>query len=538
MLRKLIGKLNIERRKRLSDKRLSAAFIAWAAGDLPTAQSRLEALLEDDPLCAEAHYWYGALLLASGAGIKAREAFERALLFEPDRAAYSIGLADANLAVGDDDAAFTFYCRAMPHVAGCDELADDASWPYRHAHPIWLQQIPRLLVPAAPPLAEPPFIPPSDSVVRSALAPLINFAGLLCRRGMASRAVPLLERALKIEPQCGPAAAMLALFFCLNHDWERVIPAACIAKRAETNLWRECNDICLLAAGIETGRLPGELDEFADWSALTDSNTSLAVRLAGLPEVSWPAVATAAPLTLFIACDETYFHQYTVALVLSASVAMTGVAVHLHLFNASRNLDLEIKRLTDTVRGTTISVSRERVDFARHGSKSAYCQTMRFARLHQWMARYAGLVAMIDADSLVRGDLLPIFSGIDDAALIVAPGEPPWHRHPAGVTVFRPTPGGRRLLERMAAVMACNANHGTIPYGLDQVALYVLARQATVTGDVSIDMLDGSLCDTQFNPRSAVWSITQDKSRDSAFARESRELLAAHDWTVVTPAAA
>ena len=213
MLRRLIDSIRAKRGVRQSDRILGAAFESWTAGDQSSALSTLEMLLERSPGSAHVHYWHGAMLLARGTAKQARDAFDRALSLEPDRVAYMVGLADANLARGDDESAFTLYCQALPGIAEYDQAADDAGWPYRHAHPVWLQQIPRLLLSGEPMLAQPPFNPPSNGDIRKAPSALINFAALLMRKALASRAVPLLEQALVVDPRCGPAAAALALFF-------------------------------------------------------------------------------------------------------------------------------------------------------------------------------------------------------------------------------------------------------------------------------------------------------------------------------------
>lgn len=527
MLRKLIASLGANRRGQAAELPIREAIGAWAAGDLRAARDRLDKALADFPDSQGARYWSGQLALVTGLAPLARDEFQRVLATHPAQAASTIGLANAFLLAGDEGRAFELYCQALPEVANVDDPPDGGEWPYRHAHPIWLSHISAILPPPLPDSSRDSIAPPADIVAQSSEATLVNFASLLCRRNMASKAAPLLERALVMDPDCGQAAAALALFRCLNHDWEETIVAALAARRANKELWQGCNEACMLAAAIETGLRPGEIDRFADWSGLNDSDAPGVVGFDSLPAFQFDTAAkTRAPLTLFVACDHAYFTRYAIALVLSIRQASPTAQVHLHLFGPPAGLGDQIARLKTAIAPMQIEISHESVDFDKHGGKGTYCQSMRFARLHQWMEIRQGTVAMLDADSLVRDDLVPQLASVRDAAFILEKGEPPWHRHPAGLTVFRPTPSGRLLLKRLAALMTANASAGNMPYGLDQLALYVLAHEANASADIAIDMLDGSYCDTQFNLTSRVWSITQDKEGETPFALESRRLLA------------
>jgi len=160
--------------------------------------------------------------------------------------------------------------------------------------------------------------------------------------------------------------------------------------------------------------------------------------------------------------------------------------------------------------------SYESVDFERYGGRARYCAHARYGRLYQWVMANEGRVALLDADSLVRGDLVAATQGLGDIALVYAVDEPIWHRVLSGFSTYRPSAQSRRFLGRMAGLAALNLTGGRARYSLDQTALYVCATLARADG-TPIDTLPLEYCDTTFQDHSLVWSVTQSKQLAGRF---------------------
>jgi hypothetical protein len=173
-----------------------------------------------------------------------------------------------------------------------------------------------------------------------------------------------------------------------------------------------------------------------------------------------------------------------------------------------------------------VSVTWESVDFERFGGKSLYCISARFSRLHELLQTAPpGLrVVMLDADSLVRGDLAPALAGGREIGLVHAEHEPPWHQYLAGFTTFRVSPAATRFLHDVSAFLATNVTIGRARVYLDQIALYACAREAMAMEVIDHLPLD-VFCDTLFGESALIWSVTQNKGADSPFDRARRSVL-------------
>lgn len=527
MLIKLFRAAVAARSLRDSRSWLREAIRAYAADDLEAAVRWIEKSLGDPNAPPDALFWRGALALAGGEPERARACFSAALARKPEHPPYLAGLGAALLLLRQEAAALECFRRAMPGTEEDDQTDDETQQPYRRSHPLWLRYLSNVSAPRPPARWTSLETPPEVALEDIEPASLANYAALLANRGRAVRATRLFWRALELEPACAPARAALPLIHTLNRNWAAAAETAAEAKRRRAQAFDHCNELCLLASSLGLGGRPGDLDDFLDWTPLSRADAPAEAYLDVLPAVPRDGFVLPRryPLVVFIACDALYFREHALALVWSIRETNPGSAVHLHLFSPPDAVASEVEALRSGCAPLDLSATYETVDFDRFGGKSAYCQAARFCRLNQWIHVNADRVAMIDADSLVRADLVAPLSTRGDIGCVSAPNEPIWHDYLAGFTTFRPTPASRAFLARVSALLAANLAQGRGPFAMDQVALYVVAHLERGAGGFALDALPQEFCDTTFLDSSRVWSITQDKDRAGPFAAEKRAVL-------------
>jgi tetratricopeptide (TPR) repeat protein len=461
---------------------------------------------------------------------RAVSCFTRALELHPGNPPYLAAMGDALLLGSREEEAWEYYRRAMPEFSAATVAADSIDLPYRSAHPVWLRHISDVRMPR-----------PAAAWARARALPALRFAdiaascysnygSLLANRCRAMAAVRLFQHAAVDDPASGYPRAALALIHTLNRNWDAAIREANAARQSGVEVFPESNNFCLLAAALAHGKPPGTWDAYLDWRPLTADRAGASACLDGLPRIDPAQLALPRryPLVFFIACDEVYFRDYAMALIWSISEHCPRAAVHVHCFAREHSIASAIEALRRRVAPLDLYATFEDVDFTRYGGKGPYCQTARYCRLYQWTLVNEGRVAMIDADSLVRGDLVTALSGGSDISLVCADHEPVWHHYLSGFTAYQTSAKSRRFLEVLSSLLACNLAQRRMPDWMDQTALYVCAKLLRSEIGNVIEHLPLEFCDTQFREEGLVWSITRDKQRASRFLDLQRAIMARH----------
>jgi hypothetical protein len=456
--------------------------------------------------------------LRSGSAAAGLRLISEALALEPGRPDLLARKADALLLSGREEEALAAYAAALPEVA-VEE--DPPGTPALSAHATWLRYLSRISVadgvrPGAPHSAD--------------LGAWSNYASLLANARRTRSAAAVFERVCYANPGDGYAWAARALIHTVNREWSAVVPAASRAKQLGVELFEASMDSCLLSAALATGRAPGDLDEYLDWSALGTGDVE--GRLAQLPMLGgpMPAVSPQHELVFFIACDPAYLRRFGIALALSIRQQCPTAAVHFHIFSPDASSETALRWLEGALAPLALYASHESVDFERFGGVARYCAAARFARLYQWTQRNPNRVIMLDADTLVRSDLAPALARVPDVGLIFWPHEPMWHALPAFFTAWRASPATRAFLGRHAALMADNLLQRRARTFMDQVGLYV-CRHVSPGAAQEIQSLPYTYCDPNFEPGSLAWTVTQGKEQAHAFHQLKASVLASAGLT-------
>ena len=523
------GRLASANRLRTADEKILAAIDRCANDDFAAAGALAEAVIAHAPGHAGAHYLLGLLACHGGAvGVGARS-IERALALEPGNTQFLAALADARLLQEREDEALALYGEAFPREWTSIGGLDDAGLSWKRAHPVWTRDLRRVVLPLPDSTTAKARARGTIQLSDAVPGHLLNWALLLISRRQGRRAMWLLEKAIAADAHLAYAHAALALLRTLNRDWSMALAAAKRARVLGAEVFPGANDLCVIASQLGLGTNIPDLDPLFDWSALSGAHVPGASRLECLPLIEGDAFPQfpAGVLVCFIACDSRYLLDHAIALACSIRENAGNCAVHLHVYNPTPEDWSTIHKLTRAVAPMQLSTTWEAVDFERYGGKGMYCANVRFWRLHQILQSTPNRVAMLDADSLVRGDLASALGGCRAIGLVRAADEPMWHQYLAGFTVFRRCAEVERFLGELGFFLVSNVLACRGRTYLDQIGLYVCARHCSeAVGDAIEALPIERFCDTLFQDTAIVWSVTQNKTDDSPFSRYRRLMLA------------
>lgn len=521
LLKNLFGPL--ARAGRRNAAALKRGYAAYVGGEYAAARAASEDALRALPESSDASYLLGLCACATGDPQAAAAALERAVEQGHGNAKYVAALADARLLQQREDDAYALYRRAFPELAREVEGIGEPSSPWKRAHPDWTGRLRNLTLPRPAPAAQAqPWHPRTLADTRA--THLLNWALLLIRRRRVRAGMHLIAEALRSDARLGLGHAVLALLHTLDRAWAEALPAGFAARELGAEVFPGATDLCIISAQLGLGYTARELDPVLDWQALEtaqgERSHDLLPPVQGVP---FPVFAPAA-VVYFIACDTGYLTQHAVALACSIRNHCSGAAIHLHLFEPSDEAWAAVDDLRIAVSPLPLSVTWEAVDFESYPGKALYCACARFVRLHAAVQSTANRVVMLDADSLVRGDLTAALADAGDIALVRADDEPPWHRYLAGFSAFRRSDDSARFLRELSAFLAANLANGKARRYLDQIGLYACALRREAAGSHIDHLPIGRFCDTLFTDDALVWSVTQDKD-DSRFADYRRQML-------------
>ncbi len=508
--------------------KLRSAFGRYAEGNYAEACVLCEAALMLKPDLAEASYLLGMLACRGGDADSGARAIERALELSPESPLFLAALADARLLQQREGEALSLYSRAFPRQMADLARLTDAGLPWKRAHPDWITRLKGVTLPLSE--LRPDSAGTSYSVCIDDVSPthLVNWALLFVSRRRLRQAIYLLEQAVAANPRLGYAQGVLALLHTLNRDWKTALAAAKAARRLGAEVFAGANDLCILAAQFGLGGDIKELDPVFDWSAFcgpVEIRDRHLERLPALQGGAFPQFSTGV-LIFFICCDPSYFFDYGIALACSIRENVDQGAIHLHLYNPTPDVWLALRDLSEALAPLPLSVTWESADYDRYGGKALYCACARFSRLYQLLLSTPNRIVMLDADSLVRGDLAAALVDHLDIGFVRAENEPLWHHYLAGFTTFRRSPAAEQILGDLSTFLATNLATGRARLYLDQIGIYACVHRRGGAFAKAVDHLPiAAFCDTLFHDGALVWSVTQNKGEDSPFALLKRSVL-------------
>jgi hypothetical protein len=121
---------------------------------------------------------------------------------------------------------------------------------------------------------------------------------------------------------------------------------------------------------------------------------------------------------------------------------------------------------------------------------------------------------MVDADSLLRGELDTALPPQIQIGVVRAADEPVWHQYLAGFTVFRRSAASIRFLMDFSAFVVQNLIAGRARTYLDQIGLCATAYRHESMAHEITELPVQKFCDTLCKDEGLVWSVTQRKDDD------------------------
>jgi Flp pilus assembly protein TadD len=318
---------------------------------------------------------------------------------------------------------------------------------------------------------------------------LCNLGAVLYVRGAADSAAARLEAALVAAPNAPMPHALLAgLLFNRGElaDAERHLRRA-----AALSPHYEYGAACFLDA---------DYAELADEAAFAD-------RLAALPPITGEMPARdGGGFIIYAGCDARYFHDYARAIPLSAAAASPGIDVHLHVVTPDAGFGAAITRLKSALQTGRLTVSTEHAP----QSTRADLANMRFARAAALLDAVRRPILMLDADSLVRGDVsgLAAMFAADDLALFARPDNLPLNQQVLTSAMFvRPTEHGVRFMRRLGAyIMGCAARD-LRPWYLDQCGVTIILKRTQMAGEpLRVAQLPQAYVDHALGDGARIWT--------------------------------
>jgi hypothetical protein len=209
---------------------------------------------------------------------------------------------------------------------------------------------------------------------------------------------------------------------------------------------------------------------------------------------------------IYAGCDARYFHDYARAIPLSAAAAAPGIEVHLHVVNPDSGFAAAIVQLKRALTSTRLTVTTEHAPHANRADLA----NMRFARAAALLESVRRPILMLDADSLVRGDVadLPATVGDADLALFARPDSLPLNQRLLTSAVFvRPTEHGMRFMRRLAAYILGCAARDLRPWYLDQCAAAIVLKRTEMAGEaLRVAPLPQAYVDHALGDGARIWT--------------------------------
>jgi hypothetical protein len=210
---------------------------------------------------------------------------------------------------------------------------------------------------------------------------------------------------------------------------------------------------------------------------------------------------------VYACCDITYFRKYGFNFLNSFARNAAGESLlHLHVldpdarFAEMLGMTVEKLGLANIVASVSVSPPEHRTGVTRN----VYYSCCRFLHLPGLLERYAKPVICVDIDAVFEASV----SGIADFAsrfdLALTPrssAHSPWLDIPAGVVVANPNPSSMGYFKLVRRYLLDFAGRGTMPWHLDQVALYCVNRMLQRFASApDIGWLPKAVCDS-------IWQI-------------------------------
>lgn len=226
------------------------------------------------------------------------------------------------------------------------------------------------------------------------------------------------------------------------------------------------------------------------------------------PELSDPELSD--PELTVVAIADPEFVPRLRALAASLAANMPSARLHACLVNVrdtstARSLEAAHRNIEFSYEYAELDAAVTRIGrdgITPYTEKAGFCVNLRGRAVLRLLLEGRRRVLFLDADSIVRRDLAPLFVLLDgnDVVIHKRPHEKDFMGVAGGVIAVRPTPGGieffRRAVERIDAI-------GNRDFFSDQLAFHQTI--AELAGRVRVAHLPKAFIDWEFAPESFIW---------------------------------
>jgi tetratricopeptide (TPR) repeat protein len=235
----------------------------------------------------------------------------------------------------------------------------------------------------------------------------------------------------------------------------------------------------------------------------TATPVALSPLLGDFPSVSKDDVVA------FFAADSTYFWRHGLVLLESIGRNSPGVKCHVHLVNPDTSIPDGLQLIQALLPDLELSYSYEHVNFVGCSANHirAYYASIRFVRLDQVFSRSPATYLCVDADCIVRGDVVAdgSISQVRDVAIRLRYDERPNLSVAAGALVLRPTIAACKFIADVSSLIRSTLESRDAVWFLDQIVLSQVVRK--LGGEqVEVTQLDMAYVDWFFRDDSIVWT--------------------------------
>lgn len=219
-----------------------------------------------------------------------------------------------------------------------------------------------------------------------------------------------------------------------------------------------------------------------------------------------PQVGPDDVVTFFVA-DSSYFWQHGLVLLGSLGRRSSGTRCHVHVINPDEGVAPAIQRIREMLPDLRLTYSYEHGDF--EGSSDDYIRTysasVRFVRLAQIFAGAPATYLSLDADCVVRGDIVADGLGLADVGVRMRFDDRPHATVAAGALKLRPTDAAAKFIDKAAMLIRSTLETGEAVWFLDQIVLSHALRELG-EGEITIDQLGMTYIDWFFQSQSLIWT--------------------------------
>ncbi len=221
------------------------------------------------------------------------------------------------------------------------------------------------------------------------------------------------------------------------------------------------------------------------------------------------------------ACDDYYYRNFAITLILSMERHRTAERLHLHLCGPSAEAVRHIERLAASLKHVTLTWTTDDCRLAEGlRYRTVYYAAARFLLAASVMEATGAPILCIDVDGIAARPIWPAYESVRqnaDVLVIQRPEELKATRKILASAVgINFTPAGRRfasgLARSLAAIMPLRPN-----YHVDQIAIHMLINELSTRGALHVADMPIAFADHEFEADSVIWTTKGWARKESDF---------------------